>query len=213
MIKNPYPGLFIAFEGLDGAGSSTQAEMLQQNLSTMGLKVLLTKEPTNNIIGGIIRGQLTKDWSSNMECLQFLFAADRAHHLEREIIPALKQKGIVVSDRYAFSTIAYGALELDKNWLITLNERFILPDLTFILRVSPKTCLKRIKDNRFDLELFEEEKKLKKVWTVYLWLSKKFPNVQIIDGEKTRGQIAGQVLEITKKYLKKKKIKGGFFIP
>ena len=53
----------------------------------------LTKEPTNNLIGGLIRGQLTHNWKSTPECLQLLFAADRAHHLDKEIIPLL-EKGI-----------------------------------------------------------------------------------------------------------------------
>ena len=156
MKKNPHSGLFIAFEGLDGAGSSTQAEILFNNLSNSSGKALLTKEPTNNIIGGIIRGQLTRDWSSNMECLQLLFAADRSHHLEKVILPALKQKRVVISDRYFFSSIAFGSIDLDQEWLLALNEKFILPDLTFILKVSPKICARRMQETRFDLELFEE---------------------------------------------------------
>ena len=205
--KNQYPGLFIALEGLDGSGSSSQAELLTNSLKANGHKVFLTKEPTNNIIGGLIRGQLTDVWKSGMECLQLLFAADRYHHLEREIIPALKDNRIVISDRYFFSTIAFGAIELDRNWLISLNEKIIYPDITILIRVSPEECLTRIEENRFRFELFEERKKLKKVWLNYLWLQKKFPNVYLIDGERDKEKIAADILKIYQKLILSKKNK------
>jgi len=201
MKKNTYPGKFIVFEGLDGAGSSTQIDKLAASLKKAGRNPVVTKEPTNNIIGGLIRGQLTKDWNSSMECLQLLFAADRAHHLERLIIPALKDKKIVLCDRYFFSTVAFGALDLDRNWLLEINDQFLLPDLIILLKVSPKECLKRMHENRFQLELFEEEKKLKNVWKTYVWLSKKFPNVKIVDGERDVDVITDDVLNISKKYI------------
>jgi dTMP kinase len=192
MQKNPYPGKFIAFEGLDGSGSSTQTSLLHNWLNQTSQKFSLgrpqahlTKEPTNNIIGGLIRGQLTSDWKTRPECLQLLFAADRAHHLEKEIIPILKKGLTVISDRYAFSTIAYGASEIqDKDWLVGINKPFILPDLTFFIKVSPKVCLQRIRKNRFHLELFEKEQSLIRVWQTYEELAQQFENSYIIDGEK-----------------------------
>ena len=196
MKKNPYKGKFVVFEGLDGAGSSTQAALLKKNIEKRNKKVLLTKEPTNNIIGGLIRGQLTGNWKSNMECLQLLFAADRAHHLQFEIIPALKKSICVICDRYFFSTVAFGSLDTDKNWLLELNKNFILPDFTFFLDVSPSICIKRIVNSRLNLELFEEEQKLKKVRQTYLWLSKKFSHVFVLDGEKTENQIGAEVLNL-----------------
>jgi len=192
MQKNPYPGKFIAFEGLDGSGQSTQANLLYNWLNQRSQSFVLgrprahlTKEPTNNIIGGLIRGQLTSDWKTRPECLQLLFSADRAHHLEKEIIPILKQGSPVITDRYAFSTIAYGASEIqDKNWLIEINKLFILPDLTLFIKVSPKTCLERIRKNRFHLELFEKEQSLTRVWQAYEELAHQFENIHIIDGER-----------------------------
>jgi len=201
MKKNTYPGKFIVFEGLDGAGSSTQIDKLAASLKKEGRNPVVTKEPTNNIIGGLIRGQLTKDWNSSMECLQLLFAADRAHHLDRLIIPALKDKKIVLCDRYFFSTAAFGSLDLDRNWLLEINDQFILPDLIILLKVSPRECLKRMHENRFQLELFEEEKKLQKVWKTYMWLAKKFPHVRLIDGEKEVEKVASEIfLTFNQKY-------------
>ena len=84
-------GVFIAFEGLDGSGSSTQVDILVRNLNSLGIKSISTKEPTNNIVGGVIRGVLTKEWQTSPGGLQLLFAADRAHHLEHKILPNLKK--------------------------------------------------------------------------------------------------------------------------
>jgi len=207
MKKNVFDGAFIVFEGLDGSGSSTQMDLLVKNLKSLGYSAFGTKEPTNNIVGGLIRGQLTHDWKAGMECLQLLFAADRAHHLDKEIVPALKQGKIIISDRYYFSTIAFGSLELDKDWLLKLNEKFLYPDITFIIKVTAGKCLRRMRASRNELELFEEERKLKKVWNMYNWLSKNNKNVFVVDGEKSINQISLEVLEVVKKTLKNKKIK------
>ncbi|MCX6808982.1 MAG: dTMP kinase, partial [Candidatus Berkelbacteria bacterium] len=67
MKKQNYPGVFVVFEGLDGSGSSTQADLLVKNLSRQGYFAYSTKEPTNNLIGGLIRGALTHDWKPSAE--------------------------------------------------------------------------------------------------------------------------------------------------
>lgn len=201
MQKNPYQGKFIVFEGLDGSGSTTQAGRLRDWLNQSQKKLILgrsvahlTKEPTNNIIGGLIRGQLTNDWKTQPECLQLLFSADRAHHLEKEIIPLLKEGVTVITDRYFLSTVAYGAVEIDdKDWLIEINRPFILPDLTFLIKVSPKTCLERIRGDRFHVELFEKEEALAKVWQNYEKFAKRFENINIVDGEKSIEEIFEEI--------------------
>jgi dTMP kinase len=209
MEKNPYSGKFIVFEGLDGSGSSTQASKLtdwineKQKESFPGKPAaFLTKEPTNNLIGGLIRGQLTGSWKSSIECLQLLFSADRSFHLEKEVIPSL-QKGItVISDRYFLSTVAFGALEIkDIEWLLEINKLFILPDLTFLIKVSPKVCLERIAKSRFQFELFEKERSLEKVWENYEILAERFKNLYIIDGEKTENEVFEEVKKIVRSKL------------
>ncbi|MDD3773715.1 MAG: dTMP kinase [Patescibacteria group bacterium] len=202
MIKNKKGnGLFIAFEGLDGSGSSTQANLLLNYLKNKGRKAFLTKEPTNNIIGGLIRGQLTGDWKTSMECLQLLFAADRAHHFDREIKPALAKGKIIITDRYLFSSIAYGSLALDESWLWEINKNFAMPNCTFLLNVPPGVCLKRITESRLGLELFEEKKKLYKVWSAYERLAKKFKNVFIIDGLRSPEEIHLEISGIVDSFL------------
>src|SRR3989338_8048368 len=93
-------GKFLVIEGPDGSGSSTQVALIKKYLEQKGEKVLDTKEPTNNLIGGLIRGVLTGEWKLGSYGLQLLFCADRAHHLEREIMPALEKGWNFITDRY-----------------------------------------------------------------------------------------------------------------
>ncbi len=198
-------GRLIVFEGIDGSGTTTQANLLFKYLKRKKKKVFLTSEPTHSLIGGLIKGQIAGEWQSSWECLQLLFAADRAHHLEKEIIPLLKKGITVICTRYILSALAYGLIDMaatnalfyllpcsalknsakDIQWLLNVNEKFIWPDITFLLKVSPKVCIQRIKKERFHKELFEKEEKLEKVLKNYLKFSKKFKNIYIINGEKT----------------------------
>lgn len=204
MQDNKYQGQFIVFEGLDGSGQSTQAAKLVDFLNNRESKLQLghggahlTKEPTTNLIGGLIRAQLTSEWKTKSECLQLLFAADRAHHLEKEIMPLLEKGVFVVSDRYFFSTIAYGMLEIqDWDWLRDINKPFLLPDISIFLKVSPKICVERIRESRFSVELFEKEEVLGKVWEGYERLAKEFKNVHIIDGERPIEEIFEEIREL-----------------
>lgn len=197
MRKNPYPGKFIVFDGLDGSGKSTQAELLASYLKKKKRKVHLTSEPTRYLIGGLIKSFVTGDWKSTPECLQLLFAADRAHHLDKEIIPLLKKGVTVISDRYFFSSLAFGALEIkDGDWLYKINEKFILPDLIIIPRVRPKACIQRMAKERFSISLFEKEKKLQKVWRNFQKLSKRFKCICIVEGEGEIEYIFSQVKKL-----------------
>lgn len=208
MKKNSYSGKFIVFEGLDGSGQSTQAQKLVDFLNRPEQKLKfgcagahLTKEPTPNLIGGLIRSQLNGDWKSSQECLQLLFTADRAHHLEKEIIPFLERGITVVCDRYFFSTVAFGSIAIkDEKWLLDLNKNFLLPDYLFLLKVSPKICVSRIHGTRYSVELFEKENILAQVWKEYDKLSRKFDNVYVINGEKS----LEEVFETIRKSLNKK---------
>lgn len=191
MFKNKFKGKFIVVESLDGAGGSTQAALLNHWLKKQKRSVWLTQEPTSGVIGSLIRGYLTGEFKNpDPKCLQLLFASDRANHLEKEISPRLEKGVHVITDRYFLSSLAYGSLEInDIDWLYQINSQFLLPDLTILLNVSPKICLKRIRENRSELELFKDEEKLRKVWRAYEMLSKKYPNISIIDGEKLEEEV------------------------
>lgn len=199
MIKNPFSGKFIVFEGLDGSGQSTQSDLLFKYLKNQGQKVYLTAEPTTFLIGGLIKSQLAGEWKSSAECLQLLFTADRAYHLEKEIIPLLEKGVNVICTRYILSTLAYGSIEIeDREWLWEINNKFIFPDQTFLINALPATCVSRIKKERFHEELFEKEDKLEKVMKNYLEFSQKFQDLFMIDGEKSIEEVAEEI----KKYIK-----------
>lgn len=205
MTKNFYSGKFIVFEGLDGSGQSTQAELLKFFLINQGYSVVLTKEPTiNSEAGKKIRKALDKEIKIESGKLQELFIEDRKEHLENLIIPALKRKEIVISDRYFFSTFAYGrANGIDLDWLIEKNNQFLLPDLTFFLKVNPETCIQRIESRGKRKTLFEKKEKLKTVWQTYEVLTKKFENIYLIDGEKPIEKVFEEIKKVFFEVIKK----------
>lgn len=131
---------------------------------------------------------------------QILFAADRAIHLQEVILPALARGNYVVCDRYILSSIAYGGSEdIDLNWLMKINSKFIIPDITVLLQVASEICMERIKKNRKETEYFEDERKLKRVWNYYKVGKLFFKNVHIINGE----QPVEKVHEDIKKLIEK----------
>lgn len=199
MKINPYPGFFINIEGLDGSGVSTQVKLLRDGLLREKMEVYATKEPTDNVIGGLIRGALTGVYKLPPGALQLLFVADRLHHLERQIVPILNKGNLLITDRFCWSTIAFGSVDLSRKWLLQLHSYCFLPDISIFLRVSPKICVARLKADRFDFELFEKEEKLWKVWNTYEWLGEKFPVcIKVIDGERTPSQISKEILKLIK---------------
>ena len=196
------------FEGPDGSGQSTQADLLVKWFEERDVKVFLTKEPTSSLIGGIIRSILKGEWKVKMRTLQLLFSADRAHHLNKEIIPFL-EKGInVISDRYLLSTLAFGSLEENLDWLKQINSDFPEPDLTFILNVPGRVCAERIAKNRFGFEIFETADKLEKIRENYLGLKFYHKNTHVIKGDhRSPEEIHEEIAKIVKEYCKEKGIK------
>lgn len=200
-------GILIVMEGPDGSGQSTQTELLARWFERRNKKVFVTKEPTNSLIGGIIRVVLKKEWKVDMKTLQLLFTADRAHHLRTEILPLLNKGVNIISDRYVLSTLAFGWLEEDLEWLKQLNSKFPQPDLTFILNVPGKICAKRIAKSRFGFEFFEEAKKLEKIRENYLKLKDFYPNTHVIRGYgRSKRKIHQEIVKIVEDYCKNKGI-------
>ncbi|MFZ5366227.1 MAG: dTMP kinase [Patescibacteria group bacterium] len=205
------PGFFIDIEGLDGSGVSTQVRLVAKSLRREGIKPFVTKEPTTGPVGKLIRQVLQRKISLPADSLQLLFAADRGEHLQREIIPKLEKGRMVITDRYAWSTVAFGSVDLSKEWLLDLNRDFILPDLTIFIEVSPEICLERIvrDEKRQGVELFEEEEHLEETWDTYHWLGQKFwwAQIAVVDGEREKEEITEEILSIIKKHPKFRKIK------
>ncbi len=181
MMKKRMP--FIAFEGLDGSGLTTQASRLREWLNNKGYEVYLTKEPTDGLIGSLIRGVLRKELVIDAETLALLFAADRMHHT-KNIIKLLDEGVIVITDRYRLSSYAFQSIEVDLDWLKKINEKTLTPDLTFIIDTPPLICIRRIQKQRFHVELYEELEKLEKIHAIYHKLAEEESNIFLIDGNR-----------------------------
>lgn len=197
--RNVMPAKFIVFEGLDGSGITTQATLLRNDLLQSGKNVVLTKEPTDGLIGGIIRACLRKEWKTQPLTLQMLMVSDRSHHLANEIEPALKAGKTVICDRYILSTLAYGTMDIDPKFLQQLNATFRRPNITIIVDTHPKVCLERMKKSRPHLELFEDEAKLSIIRNNYLSLKNFFTNTHVVDGNRTPEEVMKDIRKIVEK--------------
>jgi len=163
--------LFISIEGIDGSGGSTQAELLTEWLRNKQVNpVLLTQEPSSGPVGKFIRQVLTDQGEEGRlgdTVLPYLFAADRRDHLDREIIPMLQQGGLVISDRYLHSSLAYQSLAIGLPAVANLNAEFRQPDLILYLDLDPETCLQRIIARGDRLERFEAIDRLRRIRDAY----------------------------------------------
>jgi len=193
-------GLFVAFEGTDGSGNTTQSKLLVDFLKSEGRDVVLTKEPTEGYVGRRIRDVLQKRASATPLELQQMFVADRREHLAAAVEPALKSGKAVITDRYMFSTLAFGGIDVDMELLRRMNSGFRVPDLTFVIDVPAEVSMERMKgrlrENGTKLELFEETEKLKRVRENYLKIAKLYPNVHVIDGNRPIEVVAADIREI-----------------
>ncbi|MBE4717560.1 MULTISPECIES: dTMP kinase [unclassified Pseudarthrobacter] len=138
------PGLFIAFEGGDGAGKSTQAARLAETLESRGLTVLRTREPGGTPIGEKLRSLVLDHGHGHIDAHTeaLIFAASRAAHSSQVIRPALARGDVVLTDRYIDSSVAYqgAGRDLGTDAVRTLNEwatSELQPDLTVLLDVDP----------------------------------------------------------------------------
>jgi len=202
MIKNNSQGKFIVIEGLDGSGQTTQVKLLKEYLEGKGFDVVVTKEPTQPIQGSYfssvaqdIRDVLDKVKTIEAKTFQEMFAQDRKEHLDNQIIPALEQGKWVVCDRYAFSSFAYGTAHgNDMDFLMSLNQNFLMPDYVFLLKVSPQTCMQRVVRRNEGIKFFEVEEKLANTWKQYEDVTKRFPEIEIIDGEKSIKDVHKEII-------------------
>ena len=186
-------GKFIVLEGPDGAGTTLHSRLLAENLEREGHDVVLTAEPTEGGIGRHIRGILDGDSMPSADAVQLLFCADRAQHVAEIIIPALGQGKTVVSDRYALSTIVYGAaLGLDQEWLEGVNSSFPKPDITVITLPPFEVCQQRL-GSRSSNDQFEKLEFQKKIYSLYESIQD--PNVQFVDTSGEKESSAMQVMQ------------------
>ena len=191
-------GIFICIEGLDGSGKTTQAKLLAKKLRKSH-SAIYTAEPSRGKIGTFIRERCLygeKRLSSVIEAL--LFAADRIEHVENEVLPALHQGKLVISDRYLYSSLAYqGAAGLSLEWIEKINEHALKPDLAVFIDVDLKTVMNRLKSKKSVMENMET---LQKVRDVYLKFVAKGELVRL-DGNHTKDEVSEVLSAMVLKFL------------
>jgi len=201
MEKMGKRGIFICVEGLDGCGKTTQTKLLVRRLRKKGYDVTYTAEPSRGEIGSFIKKYCLHGLervSSVVEAL--LFAADRFVHVEKEVIPALDEGKLVVSDRYVYSSLAYqGAAGLDVKWIETINEHAMRPDLAIFIDVEPETVIQRLKPKKSVMEKLETQREVQEV---YMKFVEKGGLVRI-NGNKSKGEVADDILRVVLRFLAK----------
>jgi dTMP kinase len=194
-------GHLIAFEGIDGAGKSTQARQLAAALRERGHTVRLTREPTDGPAGQRLRASARSGRLPAGEELE-LFLQDRREHVQQELVPAVERGEIVLIDRYYPSTVAYqGARGLDPQELLALNEAFApLPSRVVLLDLEPRGGVTRVRGRDTVEDAFEREEDLRRAREIFLWLASQRPFFRVFDAslpeEALRDQILHDILQV-----------------
>jgi len=192
-------GAFICIEGLDGCGKTTQAKLLAKKLRKSHSAVY-TAEPSRGKIGTYIRKSYLygeKRLSCVLEAL--LFAADRIEHVETEVLPALNEGRLVISDRYVYSSLAYqGAAGLSLEWIEKINEHALQPDFAVFIDVDPKTVMHRLKPKKSVMENLETQQKVREIYLKFVEKG----SLARINGDKSKNEVAKELYAVVTKFLK-----------
>jgi dTMP kinase len=200
-------GRFVVIEGIDGSGTTTQASLLAQRLVKEGKHARVTAEPTPGPIGSVIRqvlngrivgaGGLAPGWAT----MALMFAADRMDHVEAEIEPFVASGGIMISDRYDASSLAYQSVMSGRGgkeaveWIREINKHARRPDLTIVLDVPPNVAGTRREARGQSAQLYEQNEMQVALAAFYKVLSKHLPNdkVVVVDGAGTVADVGDLV--------------------
>ncbi len=195
-------GVFLAFEGIDGSGKTTQLHLLVQRLLKRGHLCCETREPTNGPVGSIVNQILQKRLIVDERVTATLFAGDRLDHLLNEYNGICKKinSGVhVISDRYYLSSYAYNSATAPLEWVMQLNEQatqILKPAAHIFVDVSPEVAVKRILSNRQETELYETMDQLTAIRNRFFHifdLVKGKENVIIVNGDLSPEQVEAEI--------------------
>ena len=200
--------LFIAFEGIDGCGKSTQVKLLSGNLEKAGHKVYSTFEPTGSPIGSVIRDIFNHKIEADHRVIAGLFVADRLDHLLNKtngILKKMEEGYTVITDRYYFSSYAYHGVHMPLDWVIkanSLSEELLRPDLNIYIDIDPEISMQRLNIGISSLELYETVENLRLVRDKYLESIEQLKfkeKVHMSDGNRSAEIIAADIWEVVSK--------------
>ncbi len=198
-------GRFIVVEGIDGAGTTTQAHRIADRLRKRGKMVRVTREPSDGPIGSMLRLVLSGRISApggrapGWETMALLFAADRLDHVSAEVEPFLAEGGIVISDRYDASSLAYQSVTSgDKNaleWIRQLNRYARRPDLTLVLDLPSDMAAVRRESRGEAAQLYEQHEVQRALSLFYRELAAHIPGdrVALVDGTGTMDEVTARI--------------------
>ena len=200
--------MFIALEGIDGSGKSTQVKLLSDNLEKARHKVYNTFEPTDGPIGKIIRDIFNHRIEGDHRVIAGLFVADRLDHLLNKtngILKKLEEGYTVISDRYCFSSYAYQGTHMSMDWVIqanSLSTELLRPDVNIFIDIEPELSMERLKKGRTSSELYETLENLKNVREQYYeafqeQIAKE--RIYIVKGNNTPELVAAEVWDYVSK--------------
>jgi dTMP kinase len=198
---------FIVFEGLDGAGTTTQLGLLKAWMErTYNQRVYATQEPTNGPIGSLLQLALRRRVQLDGGALALLFAADRVDHIKFDMQEYLEKGTPVLCDRYYLSSFAYQLRDMpdDLAWIESINAKAVRPDLTLLIDVPADICMERIQKSRWKTELFEELENLKAIRENYLMLAhhrRSVERIEVIDGNRDPQDVHQEVCDVVKEVL------------
>ena len=191
-------GRFLVLEGLDGAGTTTQAGLLADALRARDLRVCQTAEPSDGPLGRVLRAHLTGELTLDPLTTALTFTADRAEHLARVVRPALGRGEWVVCDRYLLSTLAYqGAEGVDRELVLRSSSGFEIPELTVFLDVPIADLATRLAE-RPNIERYEAPALAESIAASYRTsidlLRTAGHRIEVVDGSAAPHEVLSEVL-------------------
>lgn len=210
--RNTHKGLYVALEGIDGAGKTVQMERLLQYFQKNDKDVIATHEPRRTgLIGRVINEFLQGRVDVPSVALQYLMSADRIFEQHEQIIPSLKKGEMVITHRCFWSSIPYGILDYSggekidfengnilmvAQSILSMYYQIVVPDITFYIDISAETALERLTKAGNTLEYYEKLEKLQAVREGYLWMAKRFPDeIVIINGDRDPEEITKELIK------------------
>lgn len=216
--KNPYKGLYIALEGIDGSGKTTQVDRLKKYFEAQGKETITTREPRKSgLIGDLVHKVLLGEEKLPSVSLQYLFSADRSANHEEVVIPSLQAGKVVITDRCFWSAIVYGILDrtggvydkrdadllLISQSILSMYHQFTVPDYTFYLKISVAESMRRLKAKKDAKEIYEKEELIEKVFNGYDYLKERFSDeIIIVDGEQEEEQVTKEIIGMISRIMK-----------